>query len=138
MLRELQADLPQIGPQRASRVCSEYREHLQRATRDGTLVEAIAAMTVCNWNYVEVGRSLVSDIAGAIDGHPFDRWLQLYSDKTVDEVARQWLDLLERTAKDAEDGEKRAALKAFQTSLNFELAFWDDALSYQTTTQRNG
>ncbi|WP_028581957.1 TenA family protein [Desulfogranum japonicum] len=88
---------------------------------------ALAAATPCTVLYAEVGKRLASWPEAATADHPFRLWLDLYADPSVQEMAAQWIECLDRWASRADVPEQHEAKKEFAASIRCEMAFWEQA-----------
>ena len=88
---------------------------------------ALAAATPCTVLYAEVGRRLAERPEAAAANHPFRLWLDLYADASVQKMAREWIECLNRWAATATGLAQKQALDAFAVSMACEVDFWEQA-----------
>ncbi len=106
-----------------SRACAAYTDFLLRTAATADFAEIIAALLPCMWGYSELGRAL------AAQGPPaeprYRRWVETYADPGFAELAAWCAGLLDRVAGGLPADRLAACERAFATSLDHELAFWD-------------
>ena len=108
-----------------------YQNHLIATAQQGTLVEAVAALTPCPWLYMALGQFLQQTHGAVADDHPYADWLRTYADPGFVEYTDALLARLQRAA-DAHDEPARArAREAFVTSTRYEWMFWQQAWTQQ-------
>ena len=112
-----------------------YQDHMVSTALRGTLVEALAALAPCPWLYVDLGRTLVRQLGGVRDDHPYADWLRMYSDPALDELMEGMLSRLERFAGAHDAGARERAMHAFLTSARYEWMFWQQAWERQRWPQ---
>ncbi len=120
-------DLPPAPPAAPLPATRRYLEHEQHAAEDPSRLVALAAAIPCNWTYAEIGRRLPGLMAAGPSPHPYADWIALYAGDDVQDLARRWIDCLNRWAADASGREQSAARDAFGRSVRLEFAFWDQA-----------
>ncbi len=96
------------------------------AKHDSALV-ALAAAVPCTVLYAEVGRRLALRKNTADPSHPYRLWLDLYADPSVQEMAEQWIECLNRWAAGRHETELNEAVRAFVASARCEINFWQQA-----------
>jgi thiaminase/transcriptional activator TenA len=106
-----------------SPVCAAYTDFLLRTAATGDFAEVVAALLPCMWGYSEIGRAL------AAEGPPaeprYRQWVETYADPGFAELAAWCAGLLDRVAAGLPAERVAACERAFRTSLDHELAFWD-------------
>ncbi|CAG37096.1 TenA family protein [Desulfotalea psychrophila] len=113
------------APPEPATVAYIYRE--SEAMLHSSELVALAAATPCTVLYAEVGRRLAERPEAAAANHPFRLWLDLYADASVQEMARQWIQCLNRWAATAKRSAEEQALEAFAVSMQCEVDFWEQA-----------
>lgn len=109
-----------------------YQNHMIAAAQQGSLVEAVAAMTPCPWLYTEIGTHLHDQMGDVDDDHPYADWLRTYADPSFVDYTNALLQRLQRFA-DGHDREARERAKeAFAVSARYEWMFWEQAWTMQT------
>jgi len=106
-----------------SPVCAAYTDFLLRTAATGDFAEIVAALLPCMWGYSEIGRALAA--AGPPAEPRYRQWVQTYADPAFAELAAWCAELLDRVAAGLPPGRLAACERAFRTSLDHELAFWD-------------
>ena len=104
-----------------------YMRHEATAVQDVSRLVALAGATPCNVLYAEVGRRLLADPEAVRSDHPFRVWLDLYADKSVQEFAGRWKEVLDRWSREATPDEQEHALEAFACGMQCEVNFWEQA-----------
>ena len=104
-----------------------YIEQESNAVRHASVLVALAAATPCTVLYAEVGRRLALLENSADPEHPYRLWLDLYADPSVQEMAHQWIDCLNRWAAGRDEAEQSEAVRAFVASMRCEIDFWQQA-----------
>ena len=111
-----------VGPATAVYIRQE-----SEAVRHSSALVGLAAATPCTVLYAEVGRCLAERSETAATDHPFRPWLDLYADVAVQEMARQWIECLNRWAATATPSAKEQSVEAFAFSMQCEVDFWEQA-----------
>jgi thiaminase (transcriptional activator TenA) len=115
-----EADLDGAGK---SRICAAYTDFLLRTAATGDFADILAALLPCMWGYSEIGRALQA--AGPPAEPRYRQWVQTYADPAFAELAAWCAGLLDRVAAGLPPERVAACERAFRTSLDHELAFWD-------------
>jgi thiaminase (transcriptional activator TenA) len=106
-----------------SPTCAAYTDFLLRTAATADFAEVLAALLPCMWGYSELGRALA---AAGLPAEPrYRRWVQTYADPGFAELAAWCATLLDRAAEGLPPARLAACRRAFLTSLDHELAFWD-------------
>ena len=113
-----------VAASEPSPACLAYTSYLLAAACTQSYEGLIAALLPCFTVYREVGL----DIAGRVQGgNPHRAWIDTYADpifgKTVDRVTA----IVDRTAAATTPALRRAMLRAFVRSTQYEWMFWDSA-----------
>ena len=106
-----------------SPVCAAYTDFLLRTAATGDFAEIVAALLPCMWGYSEIGRALQA--AGPPAEPRYRQWVETYADPGFAELAAWCAGLLDRVAAGLPPERVAACERAFRTSLDHELAFWD-------------
>jgi thiaminase (transcriptional activator TenA) len=106
-----------------SPVCAAYTDFLLRTAATGDFAEVVAALLPCMWGYSEIGRALAA--AGPPAEPRYRQWVQTYADPGFADLAAWCAGLLDRVAAGLPAERVVACERAFRTSLDHELAFWD-------------
>lgn len=97
-----------------------YCDYLLRTAALGDFGELCAALLPCMWGYAEIGARLAA--AGAPDHAGYAAWIATYADPEFQELAAWARELLDGAA-----GDESRMARAFRTSSELELAFWQAA-----------
>jgi thiaminase/transcriptional activator TenA len=106
-----------------SRTCAAYTDFLLRTAATGEFAELVAALLPCMWGYSEIGRALAAE--GVPTEPRYRQWVQTYADPGFAELADWCAGLLDRVTAGLPPERVAACERAFTTSLDHELAFWD-------------
>ena len=114
-----------------------YQNHLLVSCQQGTLLEAVAALSPCPWLYAEIGGSISRLVPGIPDSHPYQEWLAMYADPSFVTYTNELLGHLQFLADRYNTrAHHRAAAEAFTLSVRYELMFWEQAWVEQDWTGR--
>jgi thiaminase/transcriptional activator TenA len=106
-----------------SGTCAAYTDFLLRTAATADFAEILAALLPCMWGYAEIGRALA---AAGLPGEPrYRQWIETYADPGFAALAGWCARLLDRAAEGAGEATRQRCERAFVTSLEHELAFWD-------------
>jgi len=106
-----------------SRTCAAYTDFLLRTAATGEFAEIVAALLPCMWGYSELGRAMA---ARGLPAEPrYRQWVETYADPAFAELAAWSADLLDKATEGLGPARLDACERAFVTSLEHELAFWD-------------
>ncbi|MEO1210614.1 MAG: thiaminase II [Cyanobacteria bacterium J06638_20] len=108
-----------------------YQNHLLATCHQGSLLEAIAAVTPCPWLYAELGQTLQSQLGSPSDDHPYADWLRTYADDGFIEYTNTLLGHLEAAAQESGEQTHQRAQQAFLSSVRYEWMFWEQAWTLQ-------
>jgi len=101
-----------------------YTRHLLATAYEGSVVEIMAATLPCQWGYWDIGQRLVA--AGAAPNESFyAEWIQMYADPAYGELVERLLATFDALSSDSTPAQVRQLSAIFQTSLRYELAFWE-------------
>lgn len=104
-----------------------YTRHLLATAYDGSVVEIMAATLPCQWGYWDIGQRLIA--AGAAPDEPFyAEWIQMYADPGYGELVERLLATFDALTRDVTPDQARRLSAIFETSLRYELAFWEMGL----------
>lgn len=104
-----------------------YMAQENTAVNHSSPLVALAGATPCNVLYAEIGNRLLNRADVVFQGHPFQSWLELYSDPAVQELAVRWIKCLNRWATGTSAFEQQRAIQAFCASMKCEVEFWQQA-----------
>jgi thiaminase/transcriptional activator TenA len=118
--RDLAAEFgARLETARKGPACEAYTSFLLDACAD--YGHGIAALFPCMWGYSTLGRMLARDTPAE---PRYARWVATYSDEGFAALARRCGEMLDEVHRDGLVDEA-TAIEAFDTSLSYELAFWD-------------
>lgn len=101
-----------------------YTRHLLVTAYDGSVVEIMAATLPCQWGYWDIGQRLRA--AGASPEQLFyAEWIEMYADPGYGELVERLLATFDALTQDATPAQERRLSAIFQTSLRYEMAFWE-------------
>jgi len=110
-----------------------YQDHMLRAAHQGSLLEAVAALSPCPWLYTDAGRRIMLDMDGEIPpDHPYADWIATYADPGFVTYTEDLLGFMERESEARDETTRNRALEAFRTSVRYEWMFWDQAYRHQS------
>ncbi len=114
-------------PQAPGPATLAYTQYEHEASLHDSPLVALAAATPCTVLYAEVGKLQAARPETVAPDHPFRPWLELYADPSVQDMATRWIACLNRWAHDAGVAEQQEAREHFVTSMQWEVAFWEQA-----------
>ena len=119
-------DTPNLRP---APTAYAYVSHLKAVALDGSLLAILAALLPCPWLYSDFGRHFA-------DRNPPDAvyrdWLAPYKDAGLAERVRFHRDLVDDFHAQASTAERARAERAFETSIRYEVRFWDMAMNRES------
>jgi thiaminase/transcriptional activator TenA len=107
-----------------------YTDFLVRTAYSGDFTEFVAAMLPCYWGYTDLGQQLISRPEGVADR--YRPWVESYVEPGMLAEAEWCRGLLDQLITDGSRGTLSAAIAAFRTSTEHELAFWEMAWQGQS------
>ncbi|MDR1379291.1 MAG: thiaminase II [Synergistaceae bacterium] len=107
-----------------NRACLGYTSLILSTVSLGSLGEALAVLLPCFWIYREVGNHILHIAASP---NPYDKWIQMYSDKEFSDGVDRFIDLVDIVAGEAAEQERLLMEDRFITASHFEYYFWDEA-----------
>ncbi len=108
-----------------------YQDHLLTCARQGSLLEAVGALTPCPWLYTDIGIRILKELGHIPDSHPYRDWLRTYADPSFVTYSNEMMAILERLAKSHGSEHRERSVDAFRTSTRYEWMFWDQAWEMQ-------
>ena len=107
-----------------------YTSFLLKVAYQSSFAELVASLLPCQWGYWEIGDHLAKQ--GEPEGAPlYCQWIQMYASDEFADLARAMRSLADRMAAEASPSQLAAMGEVYQTSLRFELRFWDMALNLE-------
>lgn len=114
----------QVTASEPSPTCLAYTSFLLAAACTQSYEVLIAALLPCFSVYREVGLDIASRTAA---GNPYRAWIDTYADPVFGETVEAVSAIVDRTAAAATPTLRRAMLRAFLRSTQYEWMFWDSA-----------
>jgi len=122
-------DADAVAAAEPSPTCLAYTSFLLAAACTQSYEALTAALLPCFTIYREVGL----DIAGrAAASNPYRAWIDTYADPAFGETVEAVTAIVDRAAAGASTASRRAMLRAFIRSAQFEWMFWDSAYRRET------
>ncbi len=103
-----------------------YLGHLAAVAETGPIGEIAASLLPCQWGYDEIGRRL-SAKKSAPPGSFLARWIEGYCSPEYRAVTVWLRSFVDTLGAAADPGERSKMDAVFRTSIEHELAFWDQA-----------
>lgn len=107
--------------------CQGYTDFLLRTATTGDFAELLAALLPCVWGYAEVGQRLAG--RGRPADERYARWIAMYASDEFGALGAWCRGLVDRVAEGAAADVRERMERAFVTSSQYELAFWEMAWS---------
>ena len=101
-----------------------YSHYMLHVGQNGTLADLVAAILPCMWSYSEIGKEL-NQIPGASEHEFYGEWIQMYSSKEFEELAKWCIDLLDELTEGKPESELAKLEEIFLNTTRFEYMFWD-------------
>lgn len=125
----------------ASKVTSDYNEHICEGIATGNPCIALAAVLPCMWIYNQVGLHILNH--ARLEGNPFREWIMEYGQDEFTEGVNQALDLIDAWAPEADEDTLKKMEYYYLKAALYEYAFWDygyygDTKSYDYTESLEG
>ena len=125
----------------ASKVTSDYNEHICEGIATGNPCIALAAVLPCMWIYNQVGLHILSH--ARLEGNPYREWIMEYGQDEFTEGVNQALDLIDAWAPEADEDTLKKMEYYYLKAALYEYAFWDygyygDTKSYDYTESLEG
>jgi len=114
-----------LEAERAAPATRAYCDFLLRTAALGDFGELVAALLPCMWGYAEIGERLAA--AGAPDHDGYREWIETYASPEFREMAAWCRRLADEVGAEAGDELRERMRRAFQTSSELELGFWEAA-----------
>ena len=110
-------------------VTREYLDHLGASVESG-YGQGVAAVLSCYWMYADIGNRL----AGSASGHPYQEWIDMYSDPVFTRATRTVRDITDRIAAEAEPARREVMWLAFERAARLERDFFAAPLAAEGQT----
>jgi thiaminase/transcriptional activator TenA len=108
-----------------ARTTRAYTDFLVRVAAHGDFPALLAALLPCMWGFSEVGQRLAQRARPADERYA--AWIDMYASDDFAALARWCRELTDRAGADAGARTRAAMSRAFRTSSEYELAFWQMA-----------
>ena len=114
-----------LAAERMASTTQGYTDFLVRVAAQADFASVVAALLPCFWGFSEIGQRL------ADRGRPADpryaAWIDMYASDDFAALARWCREIADRAGEDAGARTREAMSRAFRTSSEYELAFWQMA-----------
>ena len=116
----------ELDAERAAPATRAYCDFLLRTAALGDFGELVAALLPCMWGYAEIGERLAAD--GLPPGHEgYREWIEMYASPEFGELAAWCRGLADELGGGAGAELRERMHRAFLTSSELELGFWEGA-----------
>ncbi|MGE0116553.1 MAG: thiaminase II [Dongiaceae bacterium] len=119
----------QVAASEPSPTCLAYTSFLLAAACTQSYEALIAALLPCFSIYREVGLDIAARSAPT---NPYRAWIDTYADPAFGETVEAVTAIVDRAAAGTSPASRRAMLRAFVRSAQFEWMFWDSAYRRET------
>ncbi len=124
--RELLPKFNITPPDNMSPVCQNYTRFLLDAANNHPFEIAISALLPCFWVYHENGMRIRGKL---LQPNPYQIWIETYSGQEYVEYVKRFVDIVDQILHHSQPPLQNKMFEAFRTSTNFELKFFEEALS---------
>ena len=100
--------------------CKAYSDFLLRTAAEKSYQESVAALLPCYWIYQSAG---IETAGKSTTENPYQAWLDTYSGVEFANYTREFIQLVEGTARESEEAMRNRMLRAFLSSVAYELGF---------------
>lgn len=107
----------------ASKVTSDYNEHICKGIATGNLCVALAAILPCMWIYNRVGLHILSH--AKLENNQYKEWIMEYGNEEFTIGTSQVLEMIDEWAAQADEPTIKSMDYYFLKSALYEYAFWD-------------
>ncbi len=114
----------ELEAERAAPATRAYCDFLLRTAALGDFGELVAALLPCMWGYAEIGGRLAADSG---PDHPYREWIETYASPEFAELAAWCRGLADAVGAGAGLELRERMHRAFLTSSELELGFWQGA-----------
>ncbi|MFA8300429.1 MAG: TenA family protein [Hyphomicrobiales bacterium] len=105
-----------------------YTDFLLASVKDDKYAVGAAALLPCFWVYHKVGKHVIEFSVG---NNPYQKWIDTYSGDEFEVYVQQFIDIVEKTAKNATADTQTEMIDAFVQATEYELAFFNEAISIE-------
>lgn len=115
-------------------VIDSYTQHLLQAANNASIEEAVASCLPCFWTYKELGIQM--NEKGNTPGNPYQDWIDTYSGAEFVESTKTLMEAASLICNNITcPTRQEMVIMAFQRSAEFELCFFESALSLSERQQ---
>ncbi len=124
----------------ASKVTTDYNEHICSGIATGNRCIALAAVLPCMWIYNRVGLHILS--TARLENNPYKEWILEYGNDEFSSGVNQMLEIIDELAEKADSKIRELMEHYYLKAALYEYAFWDygyngDTKSYCYTDSLN-
>ncbi len=105
-------------------VAYAYTRHLLQVAGQGTCAEGLTAVLPCQWSYGELAAHLAAHVP---DDAVYADWISMFANDAYDRLVVESTALLDGLAASADAAQLRRLESIFNTSVRYEVEFWDMA-----------
>ena len=109
----------------ASKVTTDYNEHICKGIATGNRCIALAAILPCMWIYNRVGLHILAN--AKLENNPYKEWILEYGNAEFTEGVNQVLKMADEWAATADDEVRKMMNYYYLKAALYEYAFWDYA-----------
>lgn len=109
-----------------SPIIQNYTTFLLQHSEKSSYCIAAAALLPCYWIYYMLGEYIVSN---ALENNRYQKWIDTYQGNEFRYYTKTYIQIVERLAKTASDIEKEQMQIAYIEAVNFELSFFNEAIT---------
>jgi len=113
--------------QEKSPVIKAYTDFLLSHVEHSEYSIAVAALLPCFWLYNKVGAEIIKK---SKPNNPYQKWIDTYQGDEYEDFTSQFIQILEDLAEKANATTLEKMKEAFVESARFELAFFEEAISF--------
>jgi thiaminase (transcriptional activator TenA) len=135
-LQRLGGDVDRIDPLTSLHpVAYAYTRHILQVAGQGTCAEGLTAVLPCQWSYGELAVHLAQHVP---DDAVYADWIGMFANDAYDRLVIESTALLDRLAAPADATQQRRLESIFNTSVRYEVEFWDMAYSGPSVSTDKG
>jgi thiaminase/transcriptional activator TenA len=110
-----------------------YTRHLLQVAGQGSCAEGLTAVLPCQWSYGE----LATHLAAHVPEEPiYADWISMFANDDYDELVAETTGLLDRLVAPGDRRVMRTLEWIFNTSVRYEVQFWDMAYAGPSSSHR--
>jgi len=115
-----------VEAKKKSPVIQKYTDFLREHSDKSSYNIAAAALLPCYWIYDMLGKHIVSNAKG---NNIYQKWIDTYQGDEFTNYTKTYIQIVERLAQTALNIEKKQMQEAFVKATNFELNFFNEAIT---------